>query len=113
MGQPLYPGQAPADYGRWRRQQWLPAAAVESGTPKSGRRTGSIAVCHFPPGTSKWNKIEHRLFSFISKNWRGKPLISHEVIVNLIAATTTVAGLKVRAQRLDSKAYPARLFKVS
>ena len=48
-----------------------------------------ITVCHFPPGTSKWNKIEHRLFSFISQNWRGKPLVSHEVIVNLIAATTT------------------------
>ena len=56
-----------------------------------------IAVCHFPPGTSKWNKIEHRLFSFISQNWRGKPLLSFEVIVNLIAATTTVKGLKVHA----------------
>ena len=64
-----------------------------------------IAVSHFPPGTSKWNKIEHRLFSFISQNWRGKPLISHEVIVNLIAATTTTAGLKVRAE-LDTAAYP-------
>ncbi|MBU2768993.1 ISAzo13 family transposase, partial [Acidithiobacillus ferrivorans] len=48
-----------------------------------------IRVCHFPPGTSKWNKIEHRLFSYISMNWRGRPLVSHEVIVNLIAATTT------------------------
>ena len=67
-----------------------------------------ISVSHFPPGTSKWNKIEHRLFSFISMNWRGKPLISYQVIVNLIAATTTVAGLKVRAA-LDSKAYPAGL----
>ena len=65
-----------------------------------------ISVSHFPPGTSKWNKIEHRLFSFISMNWRGKPLISYQVIVNLIAATTTVAGLKVRAA-LDSKTYPA------
>ena len=64
-----------------------------------------IAVSHFPPGTSKWNKIEHRLFSFISQNWRGKPLISHEVIVNLIAATTTTTGLKVRAE-LDTAAYP-------
>lgn len=64
-----------------------------------------ITVSHFPPGTSKWNKIEHRLFSFISQNWRGKPLISHEVIVNLIAATTTAAGLKVRAE-LDTTAYP-------
>ena len=56
-----------------------------------------IKVCHFPPGTSKWNKIEHRLFSFISKNWRGKPLESLEVIVNLIANTTTENGLKVKA----------------
>jgi hypothetical protein len=58
----------------------------------------SITVCHFPPGTSKWNKIEHRLFSFISTNWRGKSLISHEVIINLITATTTTTGLKVYAQ---------------
>ncbi len=54
-----------------------------------------ISVCHFPPCTSKWNKIEHRLFSYITQNWRGKPLISHEVIVNLIANTTTKTGLKV------------------
>jgi len=66
----------------------------------------AIAVCHFPPGTSKWNKIEHRLFSFISQNWRGKPLVSHEVIVNLIAATTTKTGLQVVCQ-LDQHAYPA------
>ena len=65
-----------------------------------------IAVCHLPPGTSKWNKIEHRLFSFISMNWRGKPLISHRVIVNLIAATTTTTGLKVRCE-LDRNRYPA------
>jgi hypothetical protein len=64
-----------------------------------------ISVCHFPPGTSKWNKIEHRLFSFITQNWRGKPLVSHEVIVNLIAATTTRAGLQVRSQ-LDTGKYP-------
>ena len=64
-----------------------------------------IVVCHFPPGASKWNKIEHRLFSFISTNWRGKPLISHEVIINLIAATTTSTGLKVYAQ-LDDRDYP-------
>jgi hypothetical protein len=56
-----------------------------------------IKVCHFPPGTGKWNKIEHRLFSFIGKNWRGKPLESLEVIVNLIANTTTEKGLKVKA----------------
>jgi hypothetical protein len=64
-----------------------------------------ITVCHLPPGTSKWNRIEHRLFSFISQNWRGKPLVSHEVIVNLIAATTTRTGLRVNA-RLDTNAYP-------
>lgn len=64
-----------------------------------------ISVSHFPPGTSKWNKIEHRLFSFITKNWRGKPLISHEVIVNLIASTTTTKGLKVHAE-LDTASYP-------
>jgi transposase len=64
-----------------------------------------IAVCHFPPGTSKWNKIDHRLFSFMSINWRGKPLISHEVIINLIAGTTTSTGLKVYAQ-LDDRDYP-------
>jgi len=64
-----------------------------------------IRVCHFPPGTSKWNKIEHRLFSFISQNWRGKPLISRQVIINLIAATTTRTGLRVYA-RLDEGSYP-------
>lgn len=65
-----------------------------------------ITVCHLPPGTSKWNRIEHRLFSFITANWRGKPLVSHKVIVELIAATTTDAGLTVRCQ-LDPNTYPA------
>ncbi|MDQ3356371.1 MAG: ISAzo13 family transposase [Actinomycetota bacterium] len=65
----------------------------------------AITVCHFPPGTSKWNKIEHRLFSFITQNWRGKPLLSREVIVNLIGATTTRTGLEVYA-RLDERDYP-------
>jgi hypothetical protein len=64
-----------------------------------------IAVSHFPPGTSKWNKIEHRLFAFISQNWRAKPLISYRVIVNLISATTTRAGLSVHCE-LDTKRYP-------
>lgn len=64
----------------------------------------TITVLHFPPGTSKWNKIEHRLFSFISMNWRGRPLISYEVIINLIKGTKTSAGLKVYA-RLDKKNY--------
>ena len=65
-----------------------------------------ISVCHFPPGTSKWNKIEHRLFSFISQNWRGKPLASHQVIVDLIASTKTSTGLKVNCA-LDKGTYPA------
>ena len=64
-----------------------------------------ISVCHFPPGTSKWNKIEHRLFAWISENWRGKPLVSYAVILKLIAATTTEAGLSVQCQ-LDTNTYP-------
>jgi len=62
-------------------------------------------VCHLPPGTSKWNKIEHRLFSFISQNWRGKPLLSYEVIIKLIAATRTTKGLTVQSF-LDTNTYP-------
>ena len=65
----------------------------------------TISVCHFPPGTSKWNKIEHRLFSFISQNWRGKPLTSYAVILSLIAATTTTTGLTVESS-LDTNRYP-------
>ena len=73
------------------------------------RETGlRIRVCHFPPGTSKWNKIEHRLFSFITMNWRGRPLISHEVIVQLIATTKTRSGLKVRSE-IDANSYPKGL----
>jgi hypothetical protein len=69
-------------------------------------RTGlAVTVCHFPPGTSKWNRIEHRLFSHISMNWRGRPLVSHEVVVQLIGTTTTRTGLKVRAE-LDPGSYP-------
>jgi hypothetical protein len=68
----------------------------------------AIQVCHFPPGTSKWNKVEHRLWSFVSHNWRAKPLISYEVIVSLIAATTTRTGLKVYA-RLDERDYPTKI----
>jgi hypothetical protein len=69
-------------------------------------RTGlAITVCHFPPGTSKWNKIEHRLFSYISANWRGQPLVSLAVIVNLIGSTRTVGGLRVRCE-LDTGRYP-------
>ena len=66
-----------------------------------------LIVRHFPPGTSKWNKIEHRLFSFITQNWRGKPLVSHQAIVNLIASTTTKAGLTVKAA-VDTNEYPTK-----
>ena len=65
-----------------------------------------VTVCHLPPGTSKWNRIEHRLFAFITKNWRGKPLVSLQAIVQLIGATSTKAGLEVRAE-LDTNTYPA------
>ncbi len=72
---------------------------------KLANETGlAISVCHLPPGTSKWNKIEHRLFSYISQNWRGKPLVSHEVIVNLIASTITRTGLTVKCE-LDTNKY--------
>ncbi len=64
-----------------------------------------IHVCHFPPGTSKWNKIEHRMFCHITQNWRGRPLVSHEVIINLIANTATAKGLRIKAE-LDPKVYP-------
>jgi hypothetical protein len=83
-----------------RRRTWkteLAALAAETGL--------AISVCHLPPGTSKWNKIEHRLFSQITMNWRGRPLISHETIINLIGATTTTTGLTVTAT-LDTGTYP-------
>jgi len=107
MGQPSYPqaegllitadggGSNGSRVRLWKVE--LQRLADEIGWP--------IEVCHFPPGTSKWNKIEHRLFSFISQNWRGQPLTSHEVIVNLIAATTNRKGLKVRCE-LDRQKYP-------
>ena len=108
VGQPLYPHATrlliTADGGGsngYRLRLWkleLQRLADETGL--------EVAVCHFPPGTSKWNKIEHRLFSAISQNWRGKPLISHEVAVNLIGATTTRTGLRVRSG-LDTGLYPA------
>ena len=84
----------------WRLRLWkveLQKFADESGL--------TIAVCHFPPGTSKWNKVEHRLFSFISSNWRGEPLRDYETIVNLITKTTTAKGLRVTC-RLDRRKYP-------
>lgn len=67
-----------------------------------------ITICHFPPGTSKWNKIEHRLFSHISMNWRGRPLVNHEVIVKLIGKTSTRNGLRVKA-KLDRRKYPTKV----
>jgi hypothetical protein len=107
MGQPLYPAASKlmitADGGGSngsRLRLWkleLQRLANETGL--------RIAVSHFPPGTSKWNKIEHRLFSFISQNWRGKPLTSIQVMISLIAATTTRSGLKVHAEA-DTNAYP-------
>src|SRR5271157_2673244 len=84
----------------YRTRQWkteLAALAAATGL--------TITVCHLPPGTSKWNKVEHRLFSHISMNWRGRPLTSHEVIVETIAATTTSTGLTVHAE-LDQATYP-------
>jgi hypothetical protein len=73
---------------------------------KFAQRTGlSITVCHFPPGTSKWNKIEHRLFSYIAMNWRAKPLVSLAAIVSLIGSTTTAAGLRIRSE-IDAGTYP-------
>ena len=85
----------------YRTRAWkaeLAALALETGL--------QVTVCHFPPGTSKWNKIEHRLFSHITMNWRGRPLASHQVIVESIAATTTATGLRVHAE-LDPGSYPA------
>ena len=86
-------GPAAADHSRLRRLQWSAGTAVESELQKLADETGlTISVCHYPPGTSKWNKIEHRLFCHITQNWRGRPLISHAAVVDLIAATTTTAG---------------------
>ena len=65
-----------------------------------------VAVCHFPPGTSKWNKIEHRMFCHITQNWRGRPLVCREVVVNLIGAVTTKEGLTIRSE-LDENSYEA------
>ena len=106
-GQTALPARQDAhDHRRLRRLELQPHELWKVELQRLADLTGlEIIVCHFPPGTSKWNKIEHRLFSFISTNWRGKPLISHEVIINLINATTTTTGLKVYAQ-LDDRDYP-------
>jgi transposase len=110
MGQALYP-QADhilicADSGGsngyrlrlWKLelQRWVNESGLEA------------TVCHFPPGTSKWNRIEHRLFSHITMNWRGRPLVSYRVVVNLIAATTTETGLRIKAE-LDTTEYPTKV----
>lgn len=79
---------------KWELQRWADETGLQ------------MSVCHFPPGTSKWKKIEHRLFAWISQNWRGKPLVSYEVIIKLIAATKTKAGLTVQCQ-LDTNTYPS------
>ena len=107
MGRPLYPAASSllitADGGGsngYRLRLWkveLQKLVNELRFP--------IKVCHLPPGTSKWNKIEHRLFSFITQNWRGKPLVTHQVIVELIGATKTKTGLRVEC-RLDERSYP-------
>jgi transposase len=107
MGAPLYPSTDRllicADAGGSngpRLRLWkveLQRFAAETGL--------KVTACHFPPSTSKWNKIEHRLFSHITMNWRGRPLVSHDVIVNLIGATRTASGLRIKA-RLDKRKYP-------
>jgi len=118
---------AVASIGRWWRrmgQTAYPKARTLLVTADAGGSNGSrnrlwkvelqrladktglaISVCHLPPGTSKWNKIEHRMFAFISQNWRGRPLLTHATIVSLIAGTTTTTGLKIRCE-LDRKTYP-------
>ena len=98
-------GQRAADHGRRRGQQWSSDTAVEGRSKRWPTNSDlTLIVCHFPPGTSKWNKIEHRLFSFITQNWRGRPLVSLEAIVSLIAKTTTKTGLTVKAA-LDTNPY--------
>jgi hypothetical protein len=107
MGRPAYPNAKEllitADAGGsngYRPRAWkieLQGLADETGL--------RIHVCHFPPGTSKWNKIEHRLFCHITQNWRGRPLVSYDTVVNLIGRTHTAAGLRVKA-KLDRRSYP-------
>jgi hypothetical protein len=108
MGQPLYPAARrlliTADCGGsngYRVRLWR--VALQTLADDLGM---IIQVCHLPPGTSKWNKIEHRMFCHITQNWRGRPLVSREVVVNLIGNTTTTEGLRIRAQ-LDERDYPA------
>jgi hypothetical protein len=91
--------------GSNHRQSRLWKVGLQQWADETGLR---ITVCHLPPGTSKWNKIEHRMFAWITQNWRGRPLVSHEAIVNLIANTTTATGLQIRAE-LDTNRYPTGL----
>jgi len=109
MGAPTYVGASEllitADGGgsnSSRSRLWK--VALQRFADETGLR---VAVCHFPPGTSKWNKIEHRLFAHITENWRGRPLVSHDVVVNLIGSTTTRTGLAVRAA-LDPAPYATK-----
>ena len=110
IGKAMYPDatelQIVADGGgsnASRSRLWK--VALEQFAQRSGLQ---IHVSHLPPGTSKWNKIEHRMFSFITMNWRGRPLVSHEVIVSLIGSTTTVTGLQIAAV-LDPRPYPTKI----
>lgn len=110
MGQEVYPRATDllicADCGGsngYRVRLWK--IELQDFASEAGLR---VTICHFPPGTSKWNKVEHRLFSHISMNWRGRPLISHQVIVKLIGETTTRSGLEVQAE-LDKRKYPTRV----
>jgi len=110
MGQPVYPHTGSllicADAGGsngYRIRLWK--VELQKFVDETGL---AVTVCHLPPGTSKWNKVEHRLFSHISMNWRGRPLVSHEVVVKLIGATKTKTGLKVKA-KLDKGKYPRKI----
>jgi hypothetical protein len=101
----LPPGEPAAHHRRRRGSNGYRSRLWKRELGSLAERTGlAVTVCHLPPGTSKWNRIEHRLFSHISMNWRGRPLVSHEVVVQLIGTTTTRTGLKVRAE-LDPDSY--------
>ena len=110
MGQEIYPRATDllicADCGGsngYRVRLWK--IELQDFASEAGLR---VTICHFPPGTSKWNKVEHRLFSHISMNWRGRPLVSHQVMVKLIGETTTRTGLEVQAE-LDRGKYPTKV----
>ena len=107
MGSKVYPLRPAAlDYGRRGRLQWASVPVVEGGVARWADEIGlRISVCHFPPGTSKWNKIEHRMFCHITENWRGRPLVSRQVVVSLIGHTATKTGLTIRSE-LDEGSYP-------